>query len=407
VRSRSVLRTCADFASWTLKIDSRSAELPRVSLVRIHCYGCANTVPVEEEAMSRGLARAGWALAGGETFCPSCASARKLSPVADAAAALQTDGSATAAVAATPATGVAGIGPQQSLEPFPVSSALGESRGSRAWRLMRASFSVLREDPQLLVFPAVSLALTLLLAGLSAAVSLPGSGAGGAGAARGTRDAVFIASIVVAYPITFVSLYCGVALAAVLAGRLDGEPLTAHDGWMAARERAGLIAAWTMLVCTVGVVLRVIERYVPLGGRILVALLQLSWALATMFAVPVLAYENLGPRETLERSKAIFKQRWGTQLGGIVGFSVASVFMFVPFIVLLVIGLGMSASSPAVGGVLIVLGGAGLLGVVAVQMALDQIFRVFVYRNAVGLDTSGGPFSQSDLQAPFARRRGR
>ena len=365
--------------------------------------------------MSRGLGRAGWAVARGETFCPSCASARKLSPVA--AAATDADMSDTAG-AGTTATGIGataaaagtcpvGVGPQQALEPFPVSSALGESRGPRAWRLMRASFSVLREDPQLLVFPAVSLALTLLLAGLSVAVSLPGSGASGAGAARGTRDAVFIASIVVAYPITFVSLYCGVALAAVLAGRLDGEPLTAHDGWMAARERAGLIAAWTMLVCTVGVVLRVIERYVPLGARILVALLQLSWALATMFAVPVLAYENLGPRETFQRSKAIFKQRWGTQLGGIVGISVASVFVYVPFVLLTFVGISVSASSPAIGGLLIVLGGAGLLGVVAVQMALDQIFRVFVYRSAVGLDTTGGPFSQSDLQAPFARRRWR
>jgi hypothetical protein len=30
---------------------------------------------------------------------------------------------------------------------------------------------------------------------------------------------------------------------------------------------------------------------------------------------------------------------------------------------------------------------------------------VFVYRSAVGLDTSGGPFAPADLQAPFAARR--
>jgi hypothetical protein len=38
---------------------------------------------------------------------------------------------------------------------------------------------------------------------------------------------------------------------------------------------------------------------------------------------------------------------------------------------------------------------------------MDQVFRVFVYRSAVGLDTSAGPFSQRDLQAPFGRKRGR
>ena len=31
---------------------------------------------------------------------------------------------------------------------------------------------------------------------------------------------------------------------------------------------------------------------------------------------------------------------------------------------------------------------------------------MFVYRSAVGLDTTAGPFAASDLQAPFARRRG-
>lgn len=61
-------------------------------------------------------------------------------------------------------------------------------------------------------------------------------------------------------------LYCGVALAAVLAGRLDGHALTPHDGWMAARERVGIIAAWTLLVCTVGAALRLIERYVSAIG---------------------------------------------------------------------------------------------------------------------------------------------
>ncbi len=376
-----------------------------MSLVRIHCYGCANTVSVTEADMSHDLARAAWAVAHGETFCPSCASARGLSPAAEPAA-LAADGSGSVAGAAP----AAAVGATQSLEPFSVSAALRERRGTRALRLLRASFSVLREDPELLVFPAVALVLTLALGAISVVLSLAGSGpagAAGSGAATGTRsggDVVFIASIIVAYPITFVSLYCGVALAAVLAGRLDGRPLTLADGWMAARERVAIIAAWTLLACTVGVVLRVIERYVPLGARILVAIVGLAWSLATMFAVPVLAYENLGPRETLRRSRAIFTQRWGTQLGGIVGISVASVFMYLPAVVLVVVGV--SLASPA-GVALIVLGSIGFLGAIAVQIALDQIFRVFVYRNAVGLDTSAGPFAQSDLQAPFARRRGR
>lgn len=339
--------------------------------------------------MSRGLQAAGWALDHGQTFCPSCAAARNLSAIEGELPEPSAD-SGAAAPAPVSAAG-------QVLEPFPVSAALREPRGQRTSRLLRASFSVLRADPELLVFPAVAMALTLVLGALSFALSISHSGE-----SHNAKDVIFFASLVSAYPITFVSLYCGVALAAVLAGRLDGKPLTAHDGWMAARERVGIIAAWTLMVCTVGAVLRLIERYVPLGAKILVAIVDLSWTLATIFAVPVLAYENLGPTETLRRSSRIFRQRWGMQIGGIVGIGVASVFIYLPFFVLLVAGI---ASAGATGVLLTVLGGAGLFGAIAVQSALDQIFRVFVYRSAVGLDTAAGPFSQSDLQAPFARRR--
>jgi Family of unknown function (DUF6159) len=352
--------------------------------------------------MSRGLQVAGWALDHGQTFCPGCARERNLSAIEGESPVVDDviGGVPAAGGGGEPALGGEGApAAVRVLEPFPVSAALREPRSRRTSRLLRASFSVLREDPQLLVFPAVAMALTLVLGALSFALSVSHGGS-----LRNAKDVIFFASLVAAYPITFVSLYCGVALAAVLAGRLDGRPLTARDGWLAARERIGIIAAWTLMVCTVGAALRLIERYVPLGAKILVAIVDLSWTLATMFAVPVLAYENLGPTEVLRRSSRIFKQRWGMQLAGTVGISVASVFMYVPFIVLLFIGV---ASAGATGVLLTILGGAGLFAAIAAQTAMDQIFRVFVYRNAVGLDTTAGPFSQSDLQAPFARRRGR
>ena len=154
------------------------------------------------------------------------------------------------------------------------------------------------------------------------------------------------------------------------------------------------------MVCTVGAALRLIERYLPLGGKIVAAIVDLSWTLATMFAVPVLAYENLGPVDVLRRSSRIFRQRWGMQIGGIVGINVASVFLYLPFIVLLVRRRGERWRD----------GRAAdrarrrrpVRRVIAVQSAMDQVFRVFVYRSAVGLDTSAGPFSRA-----ICRRRSR
>ena len=360
-----------------------------MSLVGIHCYGCEQRVLVEEDTSARGLALAGWALDAGQTFCPACAAARGLAP----------------AEVRDQATGEAEAGdPHAGLEPFPVAPRSGESRVRRAWRLMGASFSVLRADPELLIFPAVAMLFSVAAGAIGLVFVLTEVHSGAGAGANGTRETVFIVSLIAAYPLTFVSLYCGVALAAVLAMRLEGRQASARDGWAAARGRLGMIAAWTLLVCTVGALLRVLEQRLPLGGRIVAALVGLSWSLATLFAVPVLAYEGLGPLQTLRRSSQIFKLRWGAQIGGAAGIGAVTALVAGPLAVVIVIGI----STPgALGALLVAVGTAGLFAALAASTALEQVYRVFLYRSAVGLDTGGGPFAASDLQAPFTARRRR
>ena len=274
-----------------------------------------------------------------------------------------------------------------------------ESRRKRTSRLLRLSMDVLRQDRRLFVFPAVSATVSVAFGALSFAISTASFG----GVAH-TRRVVLLAGIVASYPVTFASLFCGVALASVLASRLDGAEATPADGWRAARERVGIIAGWTLLVCTVGALLRALEEYVPLGGRIVVAIVDISWSLATLFAVPVLAYERLTPRATLRRSISLFRQRWAEQTLGTVGIGVGAGFAALPFVVLLIAGITLGGGT---GVLLAAVGGAGLLGVVAVQIALDQVFRVFVYRNAMGLEGgAGSPFPLEDLERPFRARKG-
>ena len=145
-------------------------------------------------------------------------------------------------------------------------------------------------------------------------------------------------SLIAAYPLTFISIYFSVALAEVLAGRLDGKETTTAEGFSAANKRIGLIAAWSLLACTVGLALRALEQRLPLAGRIAAWLFGMAWSLATIFAVPILAYEGLGPFETLKRSAQIFKRRWGTQIGGSIGIGAASAVVAIPLVLLLFVG---------------------------------------------------------------------
>ena len=362
-----------------------------MSRVRIHCWSCARSVEVDEENKAGGLEAAGWSLAHGETYCPDCARERGLRPPE-----APTDG---AGKPLPPPTPEGGYPSEQPLEPFPASPyASGESRFSRSVRMLSASWRVLRENPGLIAFPAISTVLSLLVGVVCFGIWSPHVGAG---AGHNARDALLVPSLVAAYPLTFISVYFSVALAEVLAGRLDGRHTTPAEGFAAANSRIGLIAAWSLVACTVGLALRLLEERLPLAGRIAASVVGLAWSLATLFAVPVLAYENLGPIEVVQRSAQIFKRRWGSQIGGSIGIGFASVVLAIPLAIVLVIGL----ATPGGGGTLIVLlAGGGLFGLFAAVAAMEQIFRVFVYRSAVGLDTSAGPFSQDDLRSPFVKR---
>jgi hypothetical protein len=116
----------------------------------------------------------------------------------------------------------------------------------------------------------------------------------------------------------------------------------------------------------------------------------------------VLAYEGLGPVEVVARSTQIFKRRWGAQIGGSIGIGLAAVVLAIPLVVLLFVGL--TTASRGGGAALVFIAGAGLFALGAAVAAMEQIYRVFVYRSAVGLDTSKGPFSPQDLRSPLTRR---
>ena len=283
---------------------------------------------------------------------------------------------------------------------------MAESRRQRAQRLGRQSWQVIREDRRLLVFPLVSAAVNLVIGAVI--WTLPAA-AFGIAHDKGKYRAVFvIGGIIASFPATFVTLFTGVALATVLARKLDGTPVTAADGWHEARQRIGIITAWTLVVCTVGAILRLLEEYLPLGGRIFALVAGIGWALATMFAVPVLAYEGLGPRATLTRSTEIFRARWGEQVGGVLLIGFGTAILAVPAVILIVAGF---AAGGVAGIVLLAVGGAALLAIGAYSTALNQVYRVFLYRSAVADPASPasptGPFPAEDLANPFRPRRTR
>jgi len=352
--------------------------------VQIHCYGCGATTMVAESHMAEDLRYAGWSVAHGETHCRTCAAARG----DDAESA---DDASPAGEAEDLALGTS---PRFELDAY---VPIGESRLARTLRLMRTALLVLRRDPRLLVFPAVAIVVNLVIGSVSVALAAAQSH----GLAH-AQQALFVWSLVASFPATYTTIFCGVALACMLASHFDGTPMSLSGAWRAALQRAAVIAAWTLLVCTVGILLRLLEQSLP---RFVVVIIDLSWALLTIFAIPVLAYEQLGPIATFQRSRGLLRERWPEQIAGAAGLGVGSVLLSLPLLALLVVGL---LAGGAGGMALVVAAALSLMVLFAVQTAAEQVFRICLYRFAVDADGPGrSPFAAGDLQRPFARRRRR
>jgi hypothetical protein len=283
------------------------------------------------------------------------------------------------------------------------------SRLRRGWRLTKDSWSVIKADRSLLAFPIVGSIASVVA---FAIIAVPGV------AAWAASDQWWTAlpfAAVALYAATFITIYMGVGLAAAAAQVMDGQDATLKSGLAVSRQHVGAIAKWALVQATVGLIINALQQMAEsesglfrIVGLIFTTLVSVAWSLASFFVVPLVAFENLGPKDALTRSVSIIKEQWGESvvgsaaIGGVIGL-----LGILPSIVLIVLGIGVGGP----GGIAMVAVGAVVLLVSAVLVnTLSQVFRVALYRYATGVPQTPG-FASDDLAGAFrpkkARGRGR
>jgi hypothetical protein len=276
------------------------------------------------------------------------------------------------------------------------------ARFGRGWRLARRSFGVLRGQPALAAFPAVSAVVTAL-----AFVALVAPGAAWAA----IEDAWWIAipfAVAGTYAATFCAVYFNVALAGAVARSLDGRSAGLGDGLEIARGRRGAIARWTLVAATVGLVLQAVQAVAVtdnpvarLVGAIVAGLGGAAWAIATYFVVPILALEGLGPKAALARSATVVRERWGEGVAGTAAIMAAVVLAgLLPAAALIALAAAVDGSLAIVVAALTV---ATVIATLVLGATLSTIFRVVLYRFA-GDGRAVAGFSPADLDGAFGRR---
>jgi hypothetical protein len=274
------------------------------------------------------------------------------------------------------------------------------SRMKRGWGLTKKSWGLLTEHRQLLRFPLVGGAATILM---SIIVIGPGLYLIDDGEIAPGAPLV----IVGLYLLALVGTYYSVGLAACADMIFHGRDAKFSDGTAVARSRFGKIAGWALVSTVIGTIVGLLQEQGGIAGAIFGRLLQLGWSLITFLAVPVIAIEGTGPIETLKRSAGLFKQRWGEQITGNIAIG-GIVFLvgFLPGVALIAVGVIIWPSVGIAGAVLVVIGALAICVALLISKALSGIFGVALYRYATDGEVIGG-FTQEDLESAVRQKRGR
>jgi hypothetical protein len=277
------------------------------------------------------------------------------------------------------------------------------SRISNSLAVAGASWRVLQSDKELMVIPVLSFVATLsvaLLSGGAVWFSLRQVVEADGSTSLGPTPLTWVVGAVAYLLITFVVTFFAAALVAGARERLMGGQPTLSSAFSTASARLPEIFLWSLLTGTIGLVLSFIENRGGLVVRLVSRLIGMTWRIVTWLAVPVIVAEGTGPVTSLKRSAGLFRQTWGENLAGQVGFGLVGLLAMLPGLV--IAGLLM-VNLPVAG---IVVGFLWVAGVSVVLSTMSGIFRTVLYQFA-----SGGPlppeFDHATLAAAFRPRRGR
>jgi hypothetical protein len=253
---------------------------------------------------------------------------------------------------------------------------------TRSWSIAQLSFSLLRKDSEMLWFPILAGAFSLLF---SAALLVPtfildvASAAGAGDFVVGPMQ--IVALFVTYFGLSFIATFFNVCVVYTTRVRLSGGDATFMDSVKFALSRTHLIAAWSVVSASVGLLLRALDSVAErsgLVGKILIAILRAilaaAWSIVTVFVVPSMVYKGLGPFDAIKDSLHTLKNTWGESLVRYYGLGLVSFVLALPCVLTIVAGVFLASQIPVVG---LIVAGVGFLALLAVSLVFGVLSNVW------------------------------
>jgi hypothetical protein len=240
--------------------------------------------------------------------------------------------------------------------------------GPTGKQLLRASFSLFRQNREMIWLPVLSgIVSAVAFLAVSGAVALPLIRAYG----HSPWEVFYLLPGIMAS--TFVGVYFNVALVFAANEQIEGRKITIRSALAMAWSRRQVVFTWALVSAVVGTIIDAIESRLGVFGRLLGVLGGLAWAVATFLVVPVLAFEDVGPFEALTQSSHLIKTTFGTIARGALRFGM----FFIGWILL--------AVAVVIAGVVTAVAGAPLIGVPIAVLGVIGFFVISMYLAAAGM----------------------
>ena len=253
----------------------------------------------------------------------------------------------------------------------------------RGWEMAKLSMSVVRKDPELLVYMIIAGVMSLAcLVGMSIPQYLEMEWAVNP---DGSFTSAYLGFAFVAYMVlSIIVVFWNCAIIANANIRLTGGDPTFGDGLNAAVKRLPIIVVWGIIAGTVGLILKFLEGAARSSDndamRALATVIHLigglAWWVMTFFMLPHLILEGKSVGDALKSSKTTFFGTWGENITAGLGIGLVAFLIGIPIVALTV---GLTAVAGPIG---LIVGAIAIGLLIAWTNAAEQVAVVALYRYA-------------------------
>jgi hypothetical protein len=283
---------------------------------------------------------------------------------------------------------------------------------SRSWMITKLTFGIINKDRELLWFALLSFIFSTLFAVAMIFPTVVSTLMDNNFSQDSLQLFEYAILFITYFGLAFIATFFNVCVVYTTKVRFEGGNATFGESINFAFSRIGVIIQWSLVSASVGLLLRLLHNLASRLGKIgeivaniVIGLLGMTWSILTIFVVPVLVYEGVGPIDAIKKSTFVIKKTWGESLIKRIGLGLIQFFVFL-LLIIASIGLTIVLSSAfdvagllagiAIGVLLLLL--TGLIFTVA-----STIFNtaLYVYANS---QTVASGFSEDVVRDAFKQK---